>query len=79
MRLVYEDTGTPVEIGDELMLEDEEYTVIGIDKPKRPLGNGRVNCQFGYGTYSWFPYVIGAIWEYEDGTRNGLVDSSITD
>jgi hypothetical protein len=26
MRLVYEDTGTPVEIGDELMLEDEEYT-----------------------------------------------------
>ena len=74
MRLVYEDTGTPVEIGDELMLEDEEYTVVGIDKPKPPRRNGRVKCQFGYGTYSWFPYVIGAIWEYEDGTRTELVD-----
>jgi hypothetical protein len=79
MRLVYEDTGTPVEIGDELKLDDEEYTVVGIDKPKRALGNGRVNCQFGYGTYSWFPYVIGAIWQYEDESRTGTVDSSITD
>jgi hypothetical protein len=79
MRLVYEDTGTPVEIGDELTLDDEEYTVVGIDKPKQPLGNGRVNCQFGYGTYSWFPYVIGAIWEYEDGTRTGIVFSPNTD
>ena len=41
MRLVYEDTGTPVEIGDELKLEDEEYTVVGIDKPKRPPGKSK--------------------------------------
>jgi hypothetical protein len=79
MRLIYESTGTPVEIGDLVTMDGDECMVVGIDEPEQPVGNGRVNCRKRYGTYSWFPSVIGAIWEYEDGTRTGIVFSSATD
>ena len=77
MKLIYESTGVPVEIGDQLTLDGEEWTVVGIEKPEPPLGNGRVNCRTGKMSYdsSWFPSVIGAIWELEDGKRTGIVES----
>jgi hypothetical protein len=79
MRLIYERSGTPVEIGDVVTMDGDECMVVGIDEPEPPVGNGRVNCRKRYGTYSWFPSVIGAIWEYEDGTRTGIVFSATTD
>jgi len=74
--LIYESTGTPVEIGDVLTIDVDKNQVVGIKKPEASVGNGRVNCRKGYGTCRWFPSVIGAICEYKDGTRTGIVSSS---
>jgi hypothetical protein len=79
MRLIYKSTGAPVEIGDVVTMGGDQCTVVGIDKPKSPVGNGRVNCRKGYGIYSWFPSLIGAIWEFEDGTRTGFIFSQNAD
>jgi isopentenyl phosphate kinase len=34
VKLIYENTGVPVEIGDVVMKDGDEYTVVGIDKQR---------------------------------------------
>jgi hypothetical protein len=67
MKLIYESTGTPVEIGDVITVSGDECTVVEIEQPDTPCASGRVNCRIKGASYevSWFPSVIGAMWKYQ--------------
>jgi len=76
MKLVYEKTGIAVDIDDICTLRDGiKVKVSGIQKPHKPASTGRVfvdiipedRDDYGIGTMSYFPSVIGAKWiERED-------------
>jgi hypothetical protein len=73
MKLVYEGTQVPVQVGDTVQVDNKTFVVYSITKPHKPSSTGRVQCR---GTRladarwvfsEWFPSVIGAEWiERED-------------
>jgi hypothetical protein len=69
MKLIYESTGTPVEIGDEGKAPNsgQPYTVVGFQKARMPYDSGRVIARItgACDDTRWFPGVIGAVWEHE--------------
>lgn len=69
MRLVYEKTGQPVQVGDPVTLRDGEFIVGGITEPHKPSSTGRVRIDTDAGEFfaEYFPGVIDAHWiERED-------------
>ena len=72
MKLVYEETGEPVKIGDVVrtMSQDSPLVVRHIQEPHKPASTGRVYVEpkGGNGWREYFPSVIGAKWiERTDG------------
>jgi hypothetical protein len=70
MKLVYEGTQVPVQVGDAVQVDNHPFVVHGITKPHKPSSTGRVQCvsaDEGKFICEWFPSVIGAEWiERED-------------
>ena len=64
MRLVHEETGKEIEIGQKVMsFRNEEFTVLSIEKPHKPSSTGRIYTEAG----GRFPSVYGCKWiERED-------------
>jgi hypothetical protein len=64
MQLVYENTTSPVQIGDIVHIKNTAYTVSQIIEPHKPSSTGRVVCiaEESLNTYTWFPNVIKAHW-----------------
>jgi hypothetical protein len=65
MQLVYENTTSPVQIGDVVHLKNKSYYIQAVIEPHKPSSTGRVWCismderkHFN----EWFPSVIGAEW-----------------
>jgi uncharacterized Zn finger protein len=74
MKLIYEETGKEVKIGDVVIIDRKRHEVTGIQKPHKPSSTGRVYVEAKskklWGAMSYFPSVIGAKWiERED--QNG--------
>lgn len=65
MQLVYENTTSPVQVGDIVHIKNKSYYIQAIIEPHKPSSTGRVwcksMCERGY-TQEWFPSVIGAKW-----------------
>ena len=63
--LVYENTQTPVAVGDIVHLRGRPHVVTGWAEPHKPASTGRVHvktmCERGYFA-EYFPNVIGADW-----------------
>jgi hypothetical protein len=70
MKLVYEGTQVPVQVGDTVHVRNKPYYVAGIVEPHKPSSTGRVQCcsmDDRKVFTEWFPSVIGAEWiERED-------------
>jgi hypothetical protein len=63
MRLVYNETGEEVKIGDKVELNGVDYKVTFIIYPWNLCSNGRVEVKSDIGQFSrYFPSVIGAYW-----------------
>jgi hypothetical protein len=66
MKLIYETTGKPVEIGDAVNIRGESCPLIvaHIQEPHKPASTGRVyvTATGGGGWREYFPSVIGARW-----------------
>ena len=64
MQLVYENTTSPVQIGDSVHIDNKAYVVQGIIKPHKPSSTGRVVCiaEETLNCVTWFPCVIRAHW-----------------
>ena len=65
MKLVYENTSSPVNTGDIVSVKGKPYYLQAIIEPHKPSSTGRVWCismderkHFN----EWFPSVIGAHW-----------------
>lgn len=72
MRLIYEQTGEPVNVGDVVRTasQDSPLIVRHIQEPRKPSSTGRVYVEpkGGEGWREYFPSVIGAKWiERTDG------------
>ena len=70
MKLVYEDSGKEVMVGDKsVTFRDDAVEVMYITKPHKPSSTGRVGVRFAneLHTVEYYPGVIGATWiERED-------------
>lgn len=80
MKLVYNETGKEVQIGDEVIILEKAFavrhTVTDIVKPKHGGSTGRVYIRSDSERYAhgFYPSVIGATWiEREDQGREELV------
>lgn len=65
MRLIYTDTGAPVQLGDQVQtFRGERAILLGIGEPHKPSSTGRVYIQLADSGASreFFPSVIGAEW-----------------
>ena len=65
MKLVYEGTQVPVQIGDVVHVRNTPYYIKGIVKPHKPGSTGRVyGISMDERKYfnEWFPSVVGAVW-----------------
>jgi hypothetical protein len=68
MKLVYDQTGAEVKVGDSAVLRDgQRVIVLGIVKPHKPSSTGRVQVGIVDHAGEYFPSVINAHWiERED-------------
>jgi len=65
MKLIYERTGKPVNLGDTVHVDGRPYYLQAIIEPHKPSSTGRVWCvTMDERKYfnEWFPSVIGAKW-----------------
>jgi len=67
MKLVYTKTQLPVEIGDRVMIGDQEFVVDHFALPHKPSSSGRLVLRLYGQAEEYFTSVIGAEWiERED-------------
>lgn len=80
MKLVYEDTQVPVQVGDVVHVGNWAHYVSQIVEPHKPSSTGRVYCismDENKLFKEWYPSVIGAVWI--DRTDQGKMTEFVGD